>query len=290
MTPKTAAKIAQMVDDEMSWSRRLKRAVTDSNNAAICFPQGQDADDGLDASDDGDVGPSDSGSEPVDAEAVKECAGYDHSDTDNGRRLLRHFGEHLRVLKQGDARQPSYAAWRGNFWDVECGNLYAHEVAQKIGFRIGFEADYLALTPFEERLCEDGEQAARDLAALERRRKDSTEAERARARAARGRRDGRQICQGGVQKAPGRAPEICCFEQELRAHLEHVDLRRAGLRGQARRLQPGPLCAGHKGPHAAIPARAGWTKPGPRYLPLDGPPRGRGGASSRGHADALCAA
>lgn len=115
------------------------------------------------------VMPSDSGSEPVDPEILKTCAAYDQSDTDNGKRLLAHFGADLRVFNEEGAKEPQYVAWRGRYWDIGAGNLFAHAVAQKVGGRIGLEAEFIAGTPFEQKAAVAGETASKDLAALEKR-------------------------------------------------------------------------------------------------------------------------
>lgn len=128
-------------------------------------------------------GPSDSGTEFVDPDVISACSAYDHSDTDNGKRLLAHFGTDLLVLKQGESRAPTYVAWRGSHWDLETGGLYAHAIAQKLGRRIGLEADVMTWTPFEKKLIEEGERADDELAAMEPRRSEWTDIERARAKA-----------------------------------------------------------------------------------------------------------
>jgi putative DNA primase/helicase len=137
--------------------------------------EGEDGDDT-----DAEIGPSDSGAEKVDPEVVAECAGYDHSDTDNGKRLLAHFGADLRVLKQGDSRTPAFVAWRGKVWDIDTGPLYAHATAQRLGGRIGLEAHAMAQTPMERKAIGAGERAEDELGALE---KAGGEVPRDRARA-----------------------------------------------------------------------------------------------------------
>jgi putative DNA primase/helicase len=174
MTPDPFARIAEMIEGA-------------DGIAAPREPHGiaSEARDGLDeaVSDEGtEAGPSDSDFATVDGEILKLCCGYDHSDTDNGKRLLAHFGSELRVLKQGDAKTPTYTAWVHTHWDVECGNLYAHAVAQRLGGRIGLEADVMAQTAYEARLIADGDQAADDLDALEKRKADWDEADAGRAR------------------------------------------------------------------------------------------------------------
>jgi len=133
--------------------------------------------------DENESGPSDSRPEGVDPAILAECAELDHSDTDNGTRLLKHFGKDLKVLKQGEAKTPSYAVWIGTHWDVEYGNLSSHAIAQMVGGRIGLEADYLTQTPLEKRQIEAGERAKDALDLLELRKNDWTDGDRARARA-----------------------------------------------------------------------------------------------------------
>jgi putative DNA primase/helicase len=96
---------------------------------------------------DGD-GPSDM---PVDADisAVEACAAFDHSDTDNGRRLLRHRGADLSRMQEVGSDKATWSAWSGKFWDVSDGAFQALAIAQTIGGLIGLEADFLGHTPPE---------------------------------------------------------------------------------------------------------------------------------------------
>jgi putative DNA primase/helicase len=173
MKPQVAAKIAAMVDG----SRAEAMAA-----AGLFSPQGQDD------SDDGDVDiwPSDLDCEQVDLTAVKECANRDHSDTDNGKRIRRHFGNDLLALEVAESKTPTFAVWRPPSWDLEYGAQLAHRIAQKLGDLIWLEADYLTLTPIEERLCTAAAQASRVLANLEGRKDKWTAADKARANALKG--------------------------------------------------------------------------------------------------------
>lgn len=131
----------------------------------------------FEAEEDGD-GPSDM---PVDADisAVEECASLDHSDTDNGRRLLRHRGADLARMQETGSDKATWAAWDGKFWDVSDGAFQALAIAQTIGGLIGLEADFLGHTPPENaairkaarELDNKDAQAAKDaaIAALEKR-------------------------------------------------------------------------------------------------------------------------
>ncbi|WP_019998732.1 DNA primase family protein [Aureimonas ureilytica] len=74
------------------------------------------------------------------------CAGLDHSDTDNGRRLIAHFGADLTVLRQEGGKTALYGVWTGTHWDIANGNSAAHGLAQLLGDRILLEADCLRLS------------------------------------------------------------------------------------------------------------------------------------------------
>lgn len=96
---------------------------------------------------DGD-GPSDM---PLDASLadVEWCATLDHSDTDNGKRLLRHRGQDLARMMEVGSEKATWAVWNGRFWDAQDGAFQALAKAQEIGGLIGLEADFLRHTPQE---------------------------------------------------------------------------------------------------------------------------------------------
>jgi putative DNA primase/helicase len=144
----------------------------------------EDADFGEDLGDDAAAWDEPAAPPPgsVDREAVAECAGLDHSDTDNGRRLVRHFGADLRVVRRIGPRNTDYVAWTGSHWDLDTGNDAAFAAAQRMGGLILLEADHLEATPPERRAIEDGGQAGRDLALLEKREADWTDEDKATAR------------------------------------------------------------------------------------------------------------
>jgi len=131
---------------------------------------------------DGDAGPSDADATGVDPEVLERCAALDHSDTDNGRRLIAHFGQDLCVMEQEGARNLDFLAWTGTHWDIVSGNDAALRVAQKIGGRIALEADFLTFLPHEKRLLADAERAAVELAAMETRRSEWNDADKAKVR------------------------------------------------------------------------------------------------------------
>lgn len=96
---------------------------------------------------DGD-GPSDM---PLDASLadVEWCATLDHSDTDNGKRLLRHRGEDLARMMEVGSEKATWAVWSDRYWDAQDGAFQALAKAQAIGGLIGLEAEFLRHTPQE---------------------------------------------------------------------------------------------------------------------------------------------
>lgn len=137
---------------------------------------------------DGDeLGPSDGRTgEPVDGvdpAVIEFCAGLDHSDTDNGLRLRKHFGFDIAVLKQSDAPRPAFVGWTGKYWDVDGGGPRALAIAQRLGGRIALEADHLAATPHEIAAIKDAEDAANELDRMEARRDKWDDADKKKARA-----------------------------------------------------------------------------------------------------------
>ncbi len=87
----------------------------------------------------------------LDADDVQWCAGLDHSDTDNAKRLIRHFGDDLVVLAQEKAKQPVWGVWTGSHWDLALGAPAALRLAQRIGGAVALETVFIGYTPDEER-------------------------------------------------------------------------------------------------------------------------------------------
>jgi putative DNA primase/helicase len=96
-----------------------------------------------------DLGPSDSETSGGDPKIIAACAGLDHSDTDNGARLIKHFGRDLVVMAQGGVAGGDWLAWDGLHWDLDNGPSKAALLAQKIGGLIALEAAFLDFTPAE---------------------------------------------------------------------------------------------------------------------------------------------
>lgn len=115
------------------------------------------ADDHAETLDDGAVPPDD-------ADALKEileyCAGLDHSDTDNGKRLLKHFGKDLLVVSQEKAKAALYAVWTGTHWDIANGGPKSLAIVQQLGDRIMLERHYIKPTKAEQDDIDAGKAAA----------------------------------------------------------------------------------------------------------------------------------
>lgn len=80
---------------------------------------------------------------PINWDDVAWCAGLDQSDTDNARRLKRHFGRDILVRKQSGGREPIYVTWVGTHWDDETGRHAATRIGQQLGRLIKAEAQVL---------------------------------------------------------------------------------------------------------------------------------------------------
>lgn len=78
-----------------------------------------------------------------DAEILSFCAGLDHSDTDNAKRLLAYADDEIVVVEQSGAKQPKLAVWDGKRWDLHQGKELATVRAQKVGDFIKVEARHI---------------------------------------------------------------------------------------------------------------------------------------------------
>lgn len=140
---------------------RIARAIESAANPEPEFQVGLPAEpppDFTDGFEDGDA-PSDLGLDKVDPDLVKACAGLDHSDTDNGARLRRHFGQDLAVMAQEGTAGGDWLCWTGTHWDLAAGAARARLIVQLLGGRIGLEAAHLALTPAEAKAIKAGRKA-----------------------------------------------------------------------------------------------------------------------------------
>jgi putative DNA primase/helicase len=87
---------------------------------------------------------------------LAECAKLEQNDTDNGRRLILHFGEDLLF-----ADEIGWHAWHRNRWQRRGGDRVVQILAQRTAKRIRFEARHLAHTQSEERAIAGGDDKAR---------------------------------------------------------------------------------------------------------------------------------
>ncbi len=108
--------------------------------------------------------PADGGDAPPEGSEARKvleyCAGLDHSDTDNGKRLLQHFGQDLLVISQEKAKAALFAVWTGTHWDISNGGPKALAIAQQLGDRIMLERLYLKPTKDEQEKIDAGQLAA----------------------------------------------------------------------------------------------------------------------------------
>lgn len=97
-------------------------------------------------------GGSSGGFPELDDAVVRRCAGLDQNDTDNGRRLMTHFGgEWLHVRDIGNH------GWVGTHWDMEAGEDLVIRLAQEAARRIKKEVFHLGLTEDEKLHVEQAE-------------------------------------------------------------------------------------------------------------------------------------
>jgi putative DNA primase/helicase len=96
---------------------------------------------------DGDAGPGEDGPPPNDAdpEVIAANAGLDQNDTDNGKRLLRLFGD--RFL---NVREIGLHAWEGRFWQLEGGDHEVERCAQDTARMMKLEALWIFPPPAQQ--------------------------------------------------------------------------------------------------------------------------------------------
>ncbi len=80
---------------------------------------------------------------------ISKCSDLDHSDTDNGKRLIAYFGNDLIVRAESEVAGGSFLTWANTHWDLEGGAAGASMIAQKVGPLIVREAEYLKPSPAE---------------------------------------------------------------------------------------------------------------------------------------------
>jgi putative DNA primase/helicase len=128
--------------DDLS-AERLRALITGAQAAS------QDEGPATPFGEDDSDGPSDMPVGNVVLADVEWCARLDHSDTDNGKRLLRHRGADLANMLEEGSDKANWLVWTGKAWDQSDGSKQALATAQQIGGLIGLEAEYLNHTPGE---------------------------------------------------------------------------------------------------------------------------------------------
>jgi putative DNA primase/helicase len=98
--------------------------------------------------------------------AIEECAALDHSDTDNGKRLIRYFGKDLLVRQESGTAQGAWLRWVSTHWDIDNGAAGAAIVSQTVGELIMEEARFIVPTESEQRAIDAGRNAERELKEL----------------------------------------------------------------------------------------------------------------------------
>jgi putative DNA primase/helicase len=78
----------------------------------------------------------------VNQDILADCARLEQNDTDNGQRLLRHFGDSVLHV-----REVAWHAWTGTHWDPDGGTEAVERFAQKTAKRIALEAPFLNPSP-----------------------------------------------------------------------------------------------------------------------------------------------
>ena len=80
--------------------------------------------------------------EGIDPKVLARCAALDQNDTDNGARLLAHFGDDLIHV-----REIGFHGWSGRHWDAEGGQDRAERCAQEVARRIKLESAHMEHFP-----------------------------------------------------------------------------------------------------------------------------------------------
>ncbi len=102
--------------------------------------------DGLDPEDeDGPPPPPPPADPDTDPLTLASCAALEQNDTDNGARLLLHFGADLLHV-----REVGWHTWSGRVWEREGGDEAVQALAQRTAKRIHFEADHIDLSSWEQ--------------------------------------------------------------------------------------------------------------------------------------------
>jgi putative DNA primase/helicase len=90
--------------------------------------------------------------EAAEPDVLSWLAELEQNDTDNGKRLMTHFGEDLLHV-----RESGWHVWTGRLWQRAGGDEAVTKFAQRTAKRIHLEADYLGLWPHEQQKVRQAE-------------------------------------------------------------------------------------------------------------------------------------
>lgn len=99
-------------------------------------------------------------------QAMADCCHLDHSDTDNGKRLIKYFGDDLLVRREAGTPVGTWVCWAGTHWDLDNGAALAAKLSQKVGDIIMEEARFIEPTPPEKTAIDAGKAARQALKAI----------------------------------------------------------------------------------------------------------------------------
>ncbi|MGF7161271.1 putative DNA primase/helicase [Rhodoligotrophos appendicifer] len=89
----------------------------------------------------------------TDWEAIKACAQLEQNDTDNGQRLLIHFGDQIIHV-----RDLGWAAWSDSHFELKGGSEAVERLAQKAAKLIALEGGFLQVSDRDRKLISDLDQ------------------------------------------------------------------------------------------------------------------------------------
>lgn len=150
----------------------MVEGVADIANRLTSAPEVTDSDyDGGGGAGDGGNGGHKPPAADAKSDAIERCSKLDQNDTDNGKRLIDHFGhEWLHVRDIGNH------GWVGTHWDMDGGEDHVKRLAQQIGPLVKQESRFIDFTDAEKEVLEragvvekkaPGERSAEDKAALD---------------------------------------------------------------------------------------------------------------------------
>jgi putative DNA primase/helicase len=112
------------------------------------------------------------------SEQIKRCSLLDHSDVDNAKRLIEHFGHDLLVRQESGVAGGAAVHWNRTHWDIDQGSAGWALTAHKVGDLIKLECDFIQPTDDEAAAIDAGLAADQEIREIRARSKE-TESEAA---------------------------------------------------------------------------------------------------------------